>query len=97
MCNKSVFPHIFDYFFYFNFCVSSFLNYLCLNLRLTLDIFPYREDGVQAAIQSKKWMEAFFQAVDRIGMDRFSQAIKDADACRSSALVREILVNHMSS
>ena len=60
---------------------------------LTLDIFPYREDGVQAATQCKKWMETFFNAVDRIGMNRFAKAIENADACSSSALVREALTN----
>ena len=63
---------------------------------LTLDISPCREEGVQAAIQCKKWMETFFNAVDCIGMDRFGQAIENSDACLSSALVREALVNPTS-
>ncbi len=53
----------------------------------TLDIFPYREDGIAAATQCRNWMSAFFRAVDRVGMDEFGKAIANADACRASALV----------
>lgn len=55
---------------------------------LTLDIFPYREDGVRAAIQCREWMEALFTAVDRVGMEAFAVAIRGADACSGSELVR---------
>ena len=58
---------------------------------LTLDIFPYREDGVRAATQCKAWMEALFQAVERVGMAAFEQAIQAADATQSTALVRKAL------
>lgn len=58
---------------------------------LTLDIFPYREDGVPAAIECKRWMESFFNAVDRIGLPAFDGAIRAADATRASALVRKAL------
>lgn len=58
---------------------------------LTLDIFPYREDGIQAAIQCKEWMEGFFATVDRMGMDAIGAAIREADATKSTALVRQAL------
>jgi len=56
---------------------------------LTLDIFPYREDGVQAAIQCKKWMEAFYSSVEKLGMAAFDGVIKEADACKASEVVRQ--------
>jgi xylose isomerase len=57
---------------------------------LTLDIFPYREqDKVAVATQCKAWMEAFFRAVDRVGMDAFAQAIAKGDATATSELVRK--------
>ncbi|MHB9024447.1 MAG: sugar phosphate isomerase/epimerase family protein [Armatimonadota bacterium] len=59
---------------------------------LTLDIFPYREDGVQAAIQCREWMEGLFQAVERIGMAAFDEVIRNADACQATALVRKALL-----
>lgn len=58
---------------------------------LTLDIFPFREDGVQAVIQSKEWLESFFRAVDRVGMDAFAKTIAEADATKSSKLIRQAL------
>ena len=65
-----------------------------LNYRgwLTLDIFPYREDGIKAATQCKAWIQALFKAVDRVGMDAFAAVIQDADACRAVALVRQALM-----
>ncbi len=58
---------------------------------LTLDIFPYREDKVPAATQCRNWMEAFFRAVDRVGMDKFDEVIRRADACEASELVRRAM------
>jgi len=58
---------------------------------LTLDIFPYREDGVRAATECRKWMEAFWHAIDRVGMETVAQVIREADGCRSSELVRQAL------
>ena len=58
---------------------------------LTLDIFPYREDGVRAATECRRWMEAFFQAIDRLGMGEFDGIIRNADACNASVLVRRAL------
>jgi sugar phosphate isomerase/epimerase len=55
---------------------------------LTLDIFPYREDGVRAATECRRWMQGFFQAVDRLGMEAIAEVIKQADGCTSSQLVR---------
>lgn len=58
---------------------------------LTLDIFPYREDGVKAATECRQWMEIFFEAVERVGMDAFAEVIASADACKASELVRHAL------
>ena len=58
---------------------------------LTLDIFPYREDGVRAATQCKKWMESFFQCIDRVGMDACAEVIRKADGCDAVDLVRRAL------
>lgn len=58
---------------------------------LTLDIFPYREDGVAAAVQSREWLEGLFRAVDRAGMDSFAQATGSGDACRASEVVRRAM------
>lgn len=59
---------------------------------LTLDIFPYREDGVRAATQCKRWMESFFTAIDRVGMDACAEVIRAADGCSAVDLVRRALM-----
>ena len=58
---------------------------------LTLDIFPFREDGVQAVIQSQKWLEAFYRGVNKIGMEKIKEVIDSGDACKASEIVREAL------
>ena len=58
---------------------------------LTLDIYPCREDGVAAAIECRDWMEGFFKAVDRVGMDSFARVIEEANPCEASKLVRRAL------
>ena len=58
---------------------------------LTLDIFPYREDGVRAVDQSRKWVEGFYRAIDRVGLDNFAKVIAEADACAASELVRRAI------
>ena len=60
---------------------------------LTLDIFPYREDGVRAAVECRNWIQALFEAVERIGMDAFDEVIRNADACAASQLVRQALTS----
>jgi sugar phosphate isomerase/epimerase len=58
---------------------------------LTLDIFPYREDGVRAATECRRWMQGLVNAVDRLGMEAIAEVIREADACKSSGLVRRAL------
>jgi xylose isomerase len=59
---------------------------------LTLDIFPYREDGVRAATQCREWIKALFRAVDRVGMEAFAEVIRRGDACGAMDLVRRAIV-----
>jgi xylose isomerase len=59
---------------------------------LTLDIFPYREDGVRAAIQCRDWIQALFHAIDHIGLESFGEVIRRGDACDAIELVRRALV-----
>ena len=59
---------------------------------LTLDIFPYREDGVQAATQCRDWIKALSRAIDRIGMEPITEIIRHADACKAIDFVRRALI-----
>lgn len=58
---------------------------------LTLDIFPYREDGVKAAKQCREWTEGLLGAVERVGEEAFAEVIRGADATDATALVRRAL------
>lgn len=62
---------------------------------LTLDVFPYREWGVDAANECFDWIEYFFSAVEKAGLEKISQVIKSADACASSKLVREMITSSL--
>jgi xylose isomerase len=55
---------------------------------LTLDIYPCREDGLEASNQCVRWIDALFRAVSRVGMDRFAEVIRSADACKATEIVR---------
>ena len=54
-----------------------------------LDIFPYRENGVQAANESIQWIQGLHDALDRIGRDKIAEAIAHSDAMAATALVRK--------
>ena len=59
---------------------------------LTLDIFPYREDGVRAACECRDWMEGLFAAVRRVGLEKIGEVVRGGDATAGSAIVREALL-----
>ena len=54
----------------------------------TLDIFPYREDGVKAAEESIMWTRGLYKLLDRIGYESIQKAIKDKEPVQTSALLR---------
>jgi len=59
----------------------------------TLDIFPYREDGVRAASESIAWIKGASELVDRIGVARIGKMIDRGDPTEVSKFMREIVLN----
>jgi sugar phosphate isomerase/epimerase len=57
-----------------------------------LDIFPYRENGIQAANESIRWIKGLHNLLDRMGRERIAAVLAQADAMAASALVREALL-----
>jgi len=57
-----------------------------------LDIFPYREDGVEAATESIRWIRGLHGLLDKLGRDRVAAIISQSDAMAASRLVREALL-----
>jgi xylose isomerase len=59
---------------------------------LTLDIFPYRElDKVAVATQCRKWLEVYFEAVEKTGLDVIGKVVESGDALQVQDLARKIL------
>lgn len=55
----------------------------------TLDIFPYREDGIKAAAESIEWIKAMKSIVSKIGRDKIREVLKSGDATESIKLIRQ--------
>lgn len=58
----------------------------------TLDIFPYREDGVKAARESIEWIKAMRRSLDEVGMDRIVKVVDSRDSIEISKLMRQVLM-----
>ncbi|MCX7796255.1 MAG: sugar phosphate isomerase/epimerase, partial [bacterium] len=58
----------------------------------TLDIFPYREDGVKAARESIKWIKSLNGVIEQIGMERIEALINKGDISEISEVIRTALI-----
>lgn len=59
---------------------------------ITMDQFPYREDGRDAVCESTLWMDSLEQIIDRADADEIEDVISKKDAIESSRLMRKILL-----
>ena len=59
----------------------------------SLDIFPYREDGINATQESINWVNSLDRIIDKIGMDEIGQIIALDDTNAALAMVRKALFN----
>ena len=57
-----------------------------------LDIFPYREDGIEAAEESIKWIQGLYRLLDTMGRETIGEIISKGDAMAASRIIREALV-----
>lgn len=58
---------------------------------MTLDQFPYREDGRDAVAESAEWLDYLESLVDNADMDEIAEVIKKNDAIAASRLMRKLL------
>ncbi len=58
----------------------------------TLDIFPYREDGIRAATESIKWIKGMLDKIEEIGMKYIGDVISKNDAIESSKMLRKVFL-----
>ena len=57
----------------------------------SLDIFPYREDGIGSAKESISWLKEMIKAVDSIPDAEVDKVINSGDAVKSLALMRKMI------
>lgn len=57
----------------------------------SLDIFPFREDGVLAAEESIKWIKKLTKVLHEYGEKEINDIIRSGDSTKASAMLREIL------
>lgn len=59
----------------------------------SLDIFPYRENGVNAANESIKMLKAMIAAVDSMNEADIEMIINEGDSTKSLSLIRKMIFN----
>ena len=55
----------------------------------SVDIFPYREDGTKAVIESIEWIKGLFGVLDKMNKDEIERIIQKGDATESSEILRK--------
>lgn len=58
---------------------------------LTLDIFPYREDGVESATEGFAWLRGLFELVDKIS-NKIDKQLDSPEPTEISKILREALL-----
>ncbi len=59
---------------------------------MTLDQFPFREDGRDAVAESAAWLDAFERIIDRADLAEIDAVIAQKDAIKASKLMRKLLL-----
>jgi len=57
----------------------------------TLDIFPYREDGIRAAEESIEWVKGMKRLLDTMGREHVRGVLQSGDATQAMKLIREAI------
>ena len=55
----------------------------------SLDIFPYRDDSLEIATESIKWMKDLRRVMFHIGLDEIEKVIESGSSTQASKLIRE--------
>jgi xylose isomerase len=58
---------------------------------LTLDIFPYREEKIPAAVESFEWIRHVLSLVQERGIDAITEVVRRGEGTDSVRMVREML------
>ncbi len=58
---------------------------------MTIDQFPYREDGRDAVAESAEWLDYLESLIDRADMDEIEKVVHSGDAVQASRLMRKLI------
>lgn len=58
---------------------------------VSMDQYPYREDGKRAVEESVAWLDALYTVADRLPKNEIEELYKTGDATESNKLIREYL------
>ncbi|MCJ7520201.1 MAG: sugar phosphate isomerase/epimerase [Anaerolineaceae bacterium] len=58
----------------------------------SVDIFPYRTDPAETVLESLKWMQAMYDLVEKIGMNKLDALIEKSDGVTMMRFFRELLL-----
>ncbi len=58
---------------------------------MTIDQYPYREDGRDAVSESAEWLDALESVIDRADMEEIAAILKRKDAIAASRMMRRLL------
>jgi xylose isomerase len=58
----------------------------------SLDVFPYREDGVEIVTEGIEWYKGIFRLIDRIGMDTLGELIEEGNPIKTLSVIRKELL-----
>ena len=58
---------------------------------MTIDQYPYREDGRDAVSESAEWLDALESVIDRADMPEIAAILKRKDAIAASRMMRKLL------
>ena len=60
---------------------------------MSIDLFAYRTDPVESVNEAIRWMQAFDAFIDKIGMQRLTELMKQGDPLASLRFFRETLLD----
>lgn len=58
---------------------------------ISIDQYPYREDGKEAVTETVRWTKTYIDLVNKLDNKVVEEIINTGDACKSSKFIREIL------
>jgi len=59
----------------------------------SLDVFPYREDGIEVVTEGIEWYRGMFRLIERIGMDEIGKLIEAGNPIKTLSVIRQAILS----